>query len=358
MNKKYTIEQIKYILDKELFIKKYNIDYNKHQPANCSIINKLRVYFKDKYPGLFSGRSEILYCYKNRNNKENLISKMFCICGNKNNFLDFYRGYSKHCSYKCSNSDKNKILIAEQSYYKHFGVRHNWASKDPKLNGSATRERKYGVKSCLSSKDPELNGRATIKRKYGETSIWKTEKYKNLWKDKNWKNKRENNRMKTLEEKYHGKTPLVDSVIQRRRINTMRKNGTFNSSKIERDLYLILKQIYKNVFYIHKDKNRYPFNCDFYIQDKDLFIELNIHWTHGGAPFDENNQEHLKQLEKWRQKSIKSNFYKTAIDVWTKRDPLKLKTFIDNKLNYKIFYNKKEIIKWLKTLQLSFKFNI
>ena len=39
------------------------------------------------------------------------------------------------------------------------------------------------------------------------------------------------------------------------------------------------------------DKDRYPFNCDFYIKSKDLFIEYQGHPSHGYCPFNRNNRE-------------------------------------------------------------------
>jgi len=48
----------------------------------------------------------------------------------------------------------------------------------------------------------------------------------------------------------------------------------------------------------YKD-SRYPYYCDFYIVEDDLFIELNLHWTHGGMPFDETNSDCVKLLETW-----------------------------------------------------------
>ena len=126
--------------------------------------------------------------------------------------------------------------------------------------------------------------------------------------------------------------------------NTKRKNNSFNTSKPENHCYELLKSKFNDVTRNYSADNRYPFNCDFYIPSKDLFIECHFHWTHGGIPFNKDNQEHLRQLEKWR--SSNSKYCNIAINVWTKRDPLKLKTFIDNKLNYKIFYTEEEFIKW------------
>lgn len=43
----------------------------------------------------------------------------------------------------------------------------------------------------------------------------------------------------------------------------------------------------------------YPFACDFYIQNLDLYIECNFHWTHGGHKFDKNNENDIKQLNEF-----------------------------------------------------------
>ena len=41
------------------------------------------------------------------------------------------------------------------------------------------------------------------------------------------------------------------------------------------------------------------------------------------------------------------NIYYDAIDVWTKRDQLKIKTAKDNNLNYKAFYSLDELKQYL-----------
>lgn len=90
---------------------------------------------------------------------------------------------------------------------------------------------------------------------------------------------------------------------------------------------------YQILIKFNKDP-RYPWHCDFYIKSLDLFIEINGIWTHGPHPFDENNQEDLKLLEKWKIKSKISKFYKKAIDGWTIRDILKRKPVKENNLKY------------------------
>lgn len=134
------------------------------------------------------------------------------------------------------------------------------------------------------------------------------------------------------------------------------KNGTINTSKPEKESFDKLKTLFgeNDVFTYYYDE-RYPFECDAYIKSLDLFIEFNYHWSHGGHPFDPNNEKDIEKLNKYISKKgyyisnsgrKKKNFYYVAIDVWTKRDVKKLQCFKNNKLNYLIFYNTKEFNAW------------
>ena len=121
---------------------------------------------------------------------------------------------------------------------------------------------------------------------------------------------------------------------------TKKKNNTFNSSKDEELLYeeLLKENRTKIIYRNYKDSERYPFYCDFYIKEDDLFIELNAHWTHGGKPYDPNDEECQNQLIEWQEKAKTSQFYKNAIETWTVRDVKKLQCAQKNKLNYKVIY--------------------
>lgn len=121
---------------------------------------------------------------------------------------------------------------------------------------------------------------------------------------------------------------------------TRKKNNSFNTSKPENDLYeqLLRENENKTIYRNYKDADRYPFYCDFYIVEDDLFIELNAHWTHGGKPFDASDPECLSKLSEWVEKSKTSKFYENAIQTWTVRDVEKRKCAEKNKLNYKVVY--------------------
>lgn len=123
---------------------------------------------------------------------------------------------------------------------------------------------------------------------------------------------------------------------------TKRVNGTFNSSKPEQTLLLLLRDIFgkDNVKSQYKS-DAYPFNCEFYVVSLDLYIELNASWTHGGHWFDATNPFDIDKLNMWKDKAQKkgSRYYYAAIDTWTRHDLLKLQTAIDNSLNYLVFWN-------------------
>ena len=116
---------------------------------------------------------------------------------------------------------------------------------------------------------------------------------------------------------------------------TKRKNKTFNTSQIEELFKDYLEE--NNIEYIRQYKSeKYPFNCDFYIVKYDLYVEIQGNWTHGKHPY--NPETDNKIIEMWKSKNTK--FYNNAIEVWTKRDPLKRKIAKDNNLRFlEIFSN-------------------
>lgn len=121
---------------------------------------------------------------------------------------------------------------------------------------------------------------------------------------------------------------------------THKKNNSFNTSEPEKQLYetLLKENINKTIYRQYKDNKRYPFYCDFYIVEDDLFIELNAHWTHGGRPFDPLDSSCQEQLKLWQEKAKTSQYFANAIETWTERDVKKAECAKKNKLNYKVIY--------------------
>lgn len=120
---------------------------------------------------------------------------------------------------------------------------------------------------------------------------------------------------------------------------TKKKNNSFNTSKPEEELYnSLLEQFNEKTILRRYKEERYPFYCDFYIVEDDLFIELNAHWTHGGKPFDPDDIECQEKLKLWQEKAKQSKFYENAIKTWTERDVKKQKIAKENHLNYRVIY--------------------
>ena len=152
--------------------------------------------------------------------------------------------------------------------------------------------------------------------------------------------------------------PEVRKKIDREKASeTKRKNKTFNSSNQEDHLYQILTELYgkNDILRQYKDKERYPWACDFYIKSLDLFIELQGFFTHGGHPFDETNYEDLQRKaeleEKWNH--TKSKLYIIALNVWCNTDIKKRNLAKENNLNYieifKLNVSKEEVQNLIKS---------
>lgn len=186
------------------------------------------------------------------------------------------RGFGKICpDYYCRTRHSRKL--AKIKYLELYGVDHNW--KVPKIRETCKRTYKSKTGYENPAQNPEV-----------QTKMWKSQK----------------------------------------------KNNSFRKSKIEDSSYVWLCEEYgvENIKRQYNKDSRYPWHCDFYIKSLDLFIEINGMWTHGPHPFDENNPEDLKLLEKWKAKVKTSKFYEKAIDGWTIRDILKRKTAKENNLKY------------------------
>lgn len=121
---------------------------------------------------------------------------------------------------------------------------------------------------------------------------------------------------------------------------TRKLHNTFNSSSKEEIFYkqLLDENENKTIERQYRRDSRYPYSCDFYIVEDDLFIECNFHWTHGGKPYDPNDESCQEQLKEWEEKAKTSQFYRNAIETWTIRDVEKQKCAKENNLNYKVMY--------------------
>ena len=214
----------------------------------------------------------------------------------------------------------------KQTCLKRYGLTNGGGSKESLEKIKQTCLERYGVDCSFKIDSVQEKIKQTCLKKYGVYSYSKTEEYSDYM------------------------SKLMSSKEMQDKINeTKRKNHTFNTSKIENKLYKEIKLIFPSVIAQYNKDDRYPWNCDFYIPELDMFIEFQGSWTHGKHPFDYNSEEDQKILKKWKIKNTK--YYNNAIQTWIDRDQKKRETAKKNNLNYIELFNKEDIQLFLINLQ-------
>lgn len=127
--------------------------------------------------------------------------------------------------------------------------------------------------------------------------------------------------------KYGVDYAMQDKDLASKNVEAKRQSGTFSTSSVEEHV----KGFDDFESQYNKDA-RYPYLCDFYDKDRDLYIEVNASWTHGYHWYDVEND--VDTCKKWKVKSKKSEYYANALDVFTKRDVEKRECARVNNLNY------------------------
>ena len=215
-----------------------------------------------------------------------------------------YKIFTECCDFKCQTKYLNKIGKLN--------------TRESVLKGKASREKtmmkKYGVANPYKSNEIRQRIKETFIRHYGVDNPWKAKEIKN---------------------NLNYKLQAIHAI------ETKRKNNTFNTSKDEDKAYEFLIQYTNVVIRQYKDKERYPYCCDFYIPENELFIECNFHWTHGEHPYNKESIKDQVILERWKSKNTR--YYNNAIKTWTKRDVEKRNKAKEENLNYKEFWSLKEL---------------
>lgn len=281
---------------------------------------------------------ERLYWFYN-----NITEKPVCKnCGAPVKFKGATKGYAEFCSIKCSNSSNIKKDKIKATNNEKFGGNAPACSKDVQAKMKATNLERHGSetynnresahKTLLEKFGGIGNASDILKEKHKQTCI---ERYgvDNGMKAECIKNKmRENNFAK-----YGCYSTMELDYVKNKIIKTKQKNKTFNTSAIEEEFAEYLDKNHIKYKRQYKSKE-YPYACDFYFPDKNVYLEIQAMWTHGEHPFDPNSKEDQATLQEWINKN--TGFYNNAINAWTKRDVEKRNTAKVNNLNYlEIFTN-------------------
>lgn len=294
-------------------------------------------------------------------------------CGKETSFITLVRGYRMFCSVKCLNGSQYHIKHCTETYTKNYVDNKNnrkdlnertrntcleryngigFASQELTKKYNETMLLKYGHTNPSHVKEIQEKTKLTNLSKYGSENVYASEIIKEKIKETNLKRYGEILWTKSKEGREFLKNLTNSEDFKNKQHETKKINGTFKTSKIEKELESKLRELFPDLETQYKSKV-YPFNCDFYIPSLDLYIEYNGSWTHGGCFYDENNEENRNILEKWKQLSEHSKFYQNAIETWTVRDIKKLSIALENNLNYIAWFNQEQAYDWIEKYKKS-----
>lgn len=92
-----------------------------------------------------------------------------CVCGKPTKFLDFTRGYQKHCSFSCGSKDINTQNKIKETSLKKYGVENPAQAKEIKDKSIAWRNDKEKVNNWTKKREE------TCLSKYGSTSFFSSD---------------------------------------------------------------------------------------------------------------------------------------------------------------------------------------
>lgn len=218
---------------------------------------------------------------------------------------------------------------ARKTSLEHYGVEHPMQSEEVRSLAKATCMERYGVDNPMKNESVVDKVKATNVERYGVENVFASEAIKNKI------------RMTNLE-RYGVEYPAQNDAI----LEAMFNARTYSVSEQENAVYEMLVERFGEEDVLRQYKSEaYPFHCDFYIKSRDLYIEFNGLWTHGGHWFSGSDADQIKYGQ-WLEKAEDSTYYRNAIDTWVRRDKLKRRTAAENKLNYVVFWSFDEAILW------------
>lgn len=224
---------------------------------------------------------------------------------------------------------------AKATHLARHGVENPFARDDVKDQIRQTVQGRYGVDNPSLSPVIQERRRQTMQERYGVDNPFASETVKEQI-------------HQTVQERYGVDYVFQSDEIIARAMDTKRKNGTFATSFAEDALYELLvgyaAQHGMTVIRQYRDEERYPFAVDFYIPERDLFIELNGSWSHGRHWYEADREMDQKTVKTWRKKGEKSQYYRNALEVWTERDVRKREAACGAQLNYVTLWDGSEAL--------------
>ncbi len=265
--------------------------------------------------------------------------------------------YKEYCSVSCMQKSDEVKLKRARTNFERYGVttnlqieevvekaKYNSHTKEALKKQYDTNIKKHGHKVPFLSKD--IMERATTNshdmirsvmremtniNRYGGTNPFCSKEIYDKGKSTCLRKYGEENYSKTKEGKARLSNILSSKEVQDKINETKKKHKSFASSKPEEELYLYIKEKFPLVERQYRDE-RYPWNCDFYIPELDLFLELQGTWTHGKHPYNPESIEDQGILMEWKNRNTR--YYDNAIRCWTISDVKKRNKAKENNLNF------------------------
>lgn len=212
---------------------------------------------------------------------------------NRCDFNNFKIGYKRFCCVHCGVNNKETLKLKKDNIIKNYGSLESFYAIRTE-NTIKSNRLKYGVDFYTNRDKAEK----TFYERYNAKSYMSTIEF------------REKTKL-YYSENFGVETNMQLEDVKQKALNTKIKRHTFNTSKIEEDINNYL--IYNNISFQrqYKSDNRYPFACDFYLNDFDLFIEINAFKSHNTHPFNPNDENDIKILNDW--KSHNTEFYNNCV---------------------------------------------
>jgi hypothetical protein len=224
---------------------------------------------------------------------------------------------------------------ARQTIRARYGVDNVAQSETVREQMRQTMQERYGVDNPSLSPVICERRRRTVQERYGVDNAAQSETVQEHFRQ-------------TMQERYGVNYGMESAEIRARAMATKRKKGTFASSSSEEALYELLVEYADHhgmtVVQQYCDDDRYPFAVDFYIPERDLFIELNGLWSHGKHWYEADREMDQKTVRTWRKKGEKSQYYRNALEVWTERDVRKREAAREAQLNYVTLWDGSEAL--------------
>lgn len=281
----------------------------------------------------------------------------FCLlCGNPTKFANLIKGYNLYCSTFCANQSPYRVESIRHTMNEKYGVFNAFqlsevrekcekAANSPEAREKAkqTSLKHYGVDNPAKSAVVQEKSRQTCLDRYGVEYSFQSEEVREKSKETMQKRYGVEHNSQIEQNKRRFAISSHTTKVEKKRHDTRKATGWLKN-KVEK---YFLSKIDNAISYKHNYKSAlYPYKCDFYFPEFDLYVEINNYWAHGKHFYDNSDKQDVELLEKWKNKTKQSkDQYAQAIKTWL-GDLDKRDCAMKNNLNYVVLWNYEHIDKF------------